>query len=248
MIHWLFASSHYIQLYVYIVDLNHVGVAIKISIPIIDTELDLMDCTCNVAKECTSHYWAVRDFKEQYCTHLYTSLHIAMNWFSHLYRNVWESSSTDVCQIGVPTTLLLQLQLTSLWLQMNNYVFYFFCFLSVWMPFFSGMILVFKNSEASALRTRDVKSLCFPSTSAFIFKNGYLSVATLYYIFCRSTNHCMAASMPKFGNHEDLEAWMHFMSVNVDGTLSEVPFEDSTVTMDEFCSCDTLCTTEADVL
>jgi hypothetical protein len=41
---------------------------------------------------------------------------------------------------------------------------------------------------------------------------------------------------------------MHFMSVNVEGTLSEVPFEDSTVTMDEFCSCDTLCTTEADVL
>jgi hypothetical protein len=36
---------------------------------------------------------------------------------------------------------------------------------------------------------------------------------------------------------------MHVMSVNVDGTLSEVSFEDSTGTMDEFFSCDTLCTT-----
>jgi hypothetical protein len=41
---------------------------------------------------------------------------------------------------------------------------------------------------------------------------------------------------------------MDFVSVNIGGTLSEVTFEDSTVTTNEFCSCDTLCTTEADVL
>jgi hypothetical protein len=43
LIYDLFAASHYIQLDVCIVDLNHVGAAVKISIPIIDTELDLMD-------------------------------------------------------------------------------------------------------------------------------------------------------------------------------------------------------------
>lgn len=83
---------------------------------------------------------------------------------------------------------------------------------------------------------------------SIIFKNEYLSIATQYYVFCRSTNHCVAVSEPMFGNHADLEAWMHFMSVNVDGTLSEVSVEDRTVTMVEFCSCDTLCTSEEDVL
>lgn len=80
------------------------------------------------------------------------------------------------------------------------------------------------------------------------FKNEYLPVATQYYVFFHSTNHCVAVSVPEFGNHADLEAWMHFMSVNVDGTLSEVPLEDSTITVDELCSCDTLCTSEEDVL
>ncbi|PNF14473.1 hypothetical protein B7P43_G00826 [Cryptotermes secundus] len=53
MIHLLFTASHCMTLYIRIVDMNHVGVAIKISIPIIDTELDMMDCTCSAAKECT---------------------------------------------------------------------------------------------------------------------------------------------------------------------------------------------------
>jgi hypothetical protein len=87
----------------------------------------------------------------------------------HLFNDVWESSSTDVCQIGVPTALLLQLQLTNLWLQTNNEAFYFLL-ASIWIPLVSGMILFFKNSEASALRTRVVKLLCFPSTSALFLR------------------------------------------------------------------------------
>lgn len=152
-------------LYIRTVDMNHVGVAIKISIPIIDTELDMMDCTCNAAKECASYYWAVCDFNEHCCTHLYASLHILL----HLYNDVWESSFIDVVRLVFPLLCYFSCSWQAFdykWTARSS----IFCLLSVWIPLVSGMILFFRNPEASSLCTRDVNSLCFPSNSALFLR------------------------------------------------------------------------------
>lgn len=115
----------------------------------------------------------------------------------HLYNVVWESSSIDVCQIGVPTALLLQLQPRSLRLQLNNEAFYFlFAFRMNTIGQWNYPVL--QKFWSFHFAYKRCKIVMLSINFSIIFKNGYFSVATLYYIFFLSTNHCMAVSLPKF--------------------------------------------------